>query len=96
MRVLIALVAGYVLGLKTEKSELEQLRKSLLALYGTEEFADVVASARAQAGSVFRMLAESVEGDSASGEDGRSPRTGRIDPGGAAIVTKVRNLVGPD
>jgi|GEM_PF-2610259 len=84
MKALAALVAGYVLGAKTGQRELERLKKSLLNLYGTAEFQEVLNAARAQVGASLRELATIVEGQlHAGGEDSDD------------LVDKVRRLVAP-
>jgi hypothetical protein len=82
--VLLALMVGYVIGAKTGGKELDELERSLNALLGTDEFADVVTSARSQVGSSLRELASMVEG-----------KHSVADVGGD-LVAKVRSLVGPD
>jgi hypothetical protein len=77
-----ALIIGYVIGAKTGGKELDQLGRSLTKLFGTEEFADVVTSARSQAGSTLRELASMVDGDHQEGS-------------GGDLIARVRNLVGP-
>ncbi|HEX3795461.1 MAG TPA: hypothetical protein VHV57_13275 [Acidimicrobiales bacterium] len=81
---LVALVIGYVIGAKTGGKELDQLGESITALLGSDEFGDVVASARAQAGSTLRQLASMVDGDR------------HLTDVGGDLVAKVRNLVAPD
>ena len=82
--VLMALVVGYVIGAKTGGKELDELGRSVTALLGTDEFADVVESGRAQVGSTLRQLASMVEGEHAMADVGGD------------LVAKVRSLVGPD
>ena len=82
MKMLLALAVGYVIGAKTGGKDLDQLSRSLKALCETDEFADVVAAARAQVGSTLRELAAIA--------DGGQPATV---PGGD-LVARVRNLVG--
>jgi hypothetical protein len=82
--VFLALVVGYVIGAKTGGKELEQLNASIAALLGTDEFADVVTSARSQVGSSLRELASMVEGEH------------HLTEVGGDLVERVRNLVGPD
>jgi hypothetical protein len=82
--VLLALAIGYVIGAKTGGKELDQLGESITALLGTDEFVEVVSSARAQAGSTLRQLAAMVDGD-------RHPN----DMGGD-VVAKVRSLISQD
>jgi hypothetical protein len=80
----LALVVGYVVGAKTGGKEMEDLGRSLNALLGTEEFADVVTSARAQLGSTLRELASLVGGEH------------RMADAGGDLVAQVRSLVAPD
>jgi len=77
-----ALIIGYVVGAKTGGKELDQLGRSLAALVGTEEFADVVTSARSQVGRTLRELASMVDGD-------------HEERPGSDLIARVRNLVGP-
>jgi hypothetical protein len=77
-----ALIIGYVIGAKTGGKELDQLGRSLTTLFGTDEFADVVTSARSQVGSTLRELAAMVDGDHEEGQ-------------GGDLISRVRNLVGP-
>jgi hypothetical protein len=81
--VLVALVVGYVIGAKTGGKELDELGRSVNALLGTDEFADVVTSARSQMGSSLRELASMVDGEH------------RMADVGGDLVAKVRSLVGP-
>jgi hypothetical protein len=82
--VVIALTVGYVLGAKTAGKEFEQLNRSVAALFGTDEFAEVVASTRAQVGGTLRELASMVEGSPISFGASHD------------IVERVRGLVGHD
>jgi hypothetical protein len=82
--VFLALVVGYVIGAKTGGKELEQLNASIAALLGTDEFADVVTSARSQLGSSLRELGAMVDGEH------------RLTEVGGDLVAKVRTLVVPD
>jgi hypothetical protein len=79
---LSALIIGYVIGAKTGGKDLDQLSRSLMALFGTDEFADVVTSARSQVGSTLRELASMVDGE-------------RDDAAAGDLITRVRNLVSP-
>lgn len=82
MAVVAALVVGYVMGAKTRGKELEQLSRSLKALYDTDEFADVVTAARAQVGAGLRELASMIDGHRGLPE------------AGGDLVARVRTLVG--
>jgi hypothetical protein len=84
MSVLMALAIGYLVGAKTGGDDLDRLGRSLKALCETDEFADVVVAARAQAGHTLRELAAIVDGQR------RSPEAG------ADLVAQVRHLVGRD
>jgi hypothetical protein len=77
-----ALVIGYVIGAKTGGKELDNLSRSLMTLFGTDEFADVVTSARSQVGSTLRELAAMVDGQPDDEEAGD-------------LIARVRNLVSP-
>ena len=53
-----ALIIGYVIGAKTGGKELDQLGRSLTKLFGTEEFADVVTSAKLDTAAIDRQLGD--------------------------------------
>ena len=83
MNVLVsALAVGYLVGAKTGGKDLDQLSRSLKALCETDEFADVIAAARAQVGSTLRELASVIAGERPSGRRRRaatwSPRSGNL------------------
>ncbi len=61
MSILAALVAGFVIGTKAGGEEWDQVRQSLVALYGSEEFADVVTATRAQLAKALRVMAQMVD-----------------------------------
>lgn len=84
MNVLLALVAGYVVGAKTGGKEMDQLGRSLKALCDTDEFADVVSAARAQVGTTLREVASIIDGGH------QVPETD------GDLVGRVRHLVGRD
>jgi hypothetical protein len=84
MRFVIALAVGYVVGAKSSGEELNQLGRSLKALCETDEFADVVAAARAQAGHSLHQLAAMLDAGP------RVPETT------GDLVDRVRHLVGRD
>ncbi len=67
MKVLTALVLGYLFGAKTAGKDLDQLGKSLKTLCETDEFADVVMAARSHIGHTLRELASMVDGDEQQG-----------------------------
>jgi hypothetical protein len=90
MKALVALAAGYLVGAKTGGKDLDQLGRSLKALCETEEFADVIAAARAQVGSSLRELASLIDGHRA-GEPGSGAGSGS---GSGDLLAQVRHLVG--
>ncbi|MGH9304602.1 MAG: hypothetical protein ACRDZ5_09345 [Acidimicrobiales bacterium] len=83
MKVLAAMVIGYLLGAKSGAKDLDQLSRALKALYETDELADVVAAGRMQLGASLRGLAGILDG--------------QPDAAGAGdLVTRVRSIVGRD
>ncbi|MGH9081723.1 MAG: hypothetical protein ACRDY3_00105 [Acidimicrobiales bacterium] len=84
MSITLALVIGYVIGAKSGGKDLERLRRSLKALYDTDELADVISSARAQAGSTLRAWAAVVDGED------------RPSDAGGDLVARVTSLLGHD
>jgi hypothetical protein len=82
VKLLAALAAGYLIGVKTGGKDLDQLGRSLKALSGTDEFGDVVAAARTHVGSTLREIAGIIEGGHP------------IPDVGGDLVTRVRGLVG--
>lgn len=82
MKLLIALAAGYVIGVKAGSRDLDQLTQSLKALTDTDEFGEVVAAARAHVGGTLRELAAII--------DGEHP----LPDIGGDLVARVRTLVG--
>ncbi len=84
MTVLAALVAGFVIGTRSKGEEWDEVRRSLVALYGSDEFADVVTATRAQAAKALRLLAQSVD-----------PETKSSVPEGD-VVARVRQLIARD
>jgi hypothetical protein len=88
--VFLALAVGYVIGAKTGGKELDQLGRSVTALMGTDEFADVVVTARSQVSSTLRQLASMVDGEHHT-DTGNGNGNGNGD-----LVARVRNLVGSD
>lgn len=84
MTVFLGVVLGYLIGTRTGGRDIEQLGRSLKALCQTEEFADVVAAARAGLAGTLQELASVVDGD------------GQGAPGevtGPDLVARVRQLV---
>jgi hypothetical protein len=83
MGMLIAFAAGFVVGARTGKKEFEDLTTSLRALRDSQEFADVVAAARAHMSHGLRELASVLDG-AASASAGDSED----------VVTRVKVLFG--
>jgi hypothetical protein len=86
--VFLALAVGYVIGAKTGGKELDQLGRSVTALMGTDEFADVVVTARSQVSSTLRQLASMVDGERRTNNSNGNSN--------GDLVARVRNLVGSD
>lgn len=84
MTVLAALVAGFVLGTRSKGEEWDEVRRSLVALYGSEEFADVVLACRIQMAKSLRILAQMIDAEPLS--------VGSEDD----VVNRVRNLIAND
>lgn len=82
MGMLIAFAAGFVVGARTGKKEFEDLTTSLRALRDSQEFADVVAAARAHMSQALRELASVL--------DGAASATGESED----VVTRVKVLFG--
>jgi hypothetical protein len=61
MKVLIALVGGYLIGARAGSRDFDQLTKSLRALYESTEFDDLMTAVRAHAGHTLRELADVVD-----------------------------------
>jgi hypothetical protein len=85
MGMFVALAVGYVIGARTGSKDLDQLTRSLKALAGTDEFADVVAAVRSHAGHTLRELASVV--------DGHTPDA-PADGDAGDLVDRVKQLVG--
>lgn len=83
MSILAALVAGFVLGVKSGDEEWEQVRRSLVALYGSDEFADVVSATRVQVAKALRVLAQMIDAEPSAVPEGD-------------VVTRVRHLIAHD
>jgi hypothetical protein len=92
---LLALAVGYFLGVRSGRSDLDRLRRALTALYGTDEFGEVVAAARAQVGGTLHDLASIIAGNGIEG-DGRLPDDAGDTGDTGDLVARVRNLVGRD
>jgi hypothetical protein len=83
MSILAALVAGFVIGTKAGGEEWDQVRQSLVALYGSEEFADVVTATRAQVAKTLRVVAQMVDAEPEEVHD-------------TDVVARVRHLIARD
>lgn len=83
MSILAALVAGFVIGTKSGGEEWDEVRQSLVALYASEEFADVVTATRAQVAKALRVMAQMVDVEPEEIED-------------SDVVARVRHLIAHD
>jgi hypothetical protein len=83
MSILAALVAGFVIGTKSGGEEWDQVRQSLVALYGSDEFADVVTATRAQVAKALRVMAQMVDTEPEEVRD-------------TDVVARVRHLIAHD
>jgi hypothetical protein len=83
MSILAALVAGFVIGTKSGGEEWDQVRQSLVAIYGSDEFADVVTATRAQVAKALRVMAQMVD-------------TEPEEVQGTDVVARVRHLIAHD
>jgi hypothetical protein len=83
MSILAALVAGFVIGTKSGGEEWDQVRQSLVSLYGSEEFADVVTATRAQVAKALRVMAQMVDAEPEEVDD-------------TDVVARVRHLIAHD
>lgn len=83
MSILAALVAGFVIGTKAGGEEWDQVRQSLVALYGSDEFADVVTATRAQVAKALRVMAQMVDVEAEEVRD-------------TDVVARVRHLIAHD
>ncbi len=90
--VLLALAVGYVIGAKAGSKEIDQLSRSVTALLSTDEFVDVMTSARSQVSSTLHQLASMVDG----GVSSTSSNGHRFNGTAGDVVAQVRNLVGSD
>lgn len=93
MKLLVALTAGYVLGARTSREDLDDVVRSLRAIADSDEFRDLLSSLRTHAGHTLRELASMVERT-----DGPDPADAA--PAGAELATthdlveRVRHLAG--
>jgi hypothetical protein len=87
---MIAFVAGYVLGARTDKDEFDDLIDAARAVRDSEEVRALLASVRSHAGHALHGLAEMVEQRTA-GDDPRATATSVLS---ADLVDRVRKLIG--
>jgi hypothetical protein len=83
MSIFAALVAGFVIGTKSGGEEWEQVRESLIALYGSDEFADVITATRAQVAKALRLVAQMIDAEPEVLDD-------------TDVVSQVRHLIAHD
>jgi uncharacterized membrane protein YfbV (UPF0208 family) len=58
MKVLLALVGGYLVGARAGSRDFDQLTKSFRAVYESEEFEELLTAVRSHAGHTLRELAD--------------------------------------
>jgi hypothetical protein len=80
MGMFMAFVAGWFIGTRTSRKELEELSRSLRALGKSEEFADLLIVARSHLGHTLRELALMVDGSES------------LEQGDQDLVDQVRSL----
>jgi len=78
-----ARVASFVIGTKSGGEEWDQVRPSLVAPYGSEEFADVVTATRTQVATALRVMAQMVDTEPEEIRD-------------TDVVARVRHLIAHD
>ncbi len=83
MSILAALVAGFLIGTKAGGDEWDQVRQSFVALYGSDEFADVITATRAQVAKTLRVMAQMVDVEPEEVPD-------------TDVVARVRHLIAHD
>jgi hypothetical protein len=81
---LLALVAGFILGVKTDEEDFGEVRRALVALYGSDEFADVASAMRSQVAKTLRMAANMIDTEPV------------LDTSGDDVVNRVRHLIAHD
>ena len=61
MKVLLALVGGYLVGARAGSRDFDQLTKSFRAVYESEEFEELLTAVRSHAGHTLRELADVID-----------------------------------
>jgi hypothetical protein len=84
MTAFVALVIGWVIGARSGRKDLDRIARSLRALYGTDEFAEVMTAVRVQIAETLRSTATMIDEHHTD-----------ADPGGD-LVAHVRRLVRRD
>jgi hypothetical protein len=87
MGVIMAFLAGYAIGARAGKDDLDELVRSFNAIRESEEFADFTAVLRSHAAHTLRGLAGILEGEPGEGEPAIHLMT-------EDVVDRVRHLVG--
>jgi hypothetical protein len=77
----VAMVIGWIFGARSGRKDLDRIGKSLKALYGTDEFAEVVTAVRVQIAETLRSAAAMIDETHPEAEPG------------ADLVAHVRHLV---
>jgi hypothetical protein len=96
MGLLAGLAIGWVMGQRTDRTDVDEIVRSLKSLAGTDEFADVVSAVRAHLGQTLRALADVVEGAPRALAGAARSQAGTVaDPAEDDLVDQVRHLFGP-
>jgi hypothetical protein len=84
MTAFVAMIIGWVFGARSGRKDLDRIGKSLKALYGTDEFAEVVTAMRVQIAETLRSAAAMIDESHTEAEPGSD------------LVAHVRHLVHRD
>jgi hypothetical protein len=85
MKLVLAVMVGYVMGARAGREELDRIGRSLMSLCQSEEFSEVVSAGRAHVGNTLRDLAGIV--DHHQHDEAET---------GGDVLSRVRRLVGQD
>src|ERR1700730_11473174 len=95
MRMVLALVVGYIIGAAAGSKDVDRIVRSVKSVRESEEYADLVSAVRVHAAHTLRELAAMVDGSGRpSGEDGNTDEAGHLDEIGEAgdLVDRVKQL----
>jgi hypothetical protein len=87
MKLLVALAAGYVIGTRANREDLDDVLRSLRSLKDTDEFRDLMTTLRSHAGHTLRELAALIENPVSDDTDAAPAST-------SDLVERVRQLAG--